>query len=157
MMALLQQGPFRKESVQKILEDQIRRDKSLTLELLGGLTESLGLRTQLGSVDNAYLGSVEAPALLMLEGTPVVLFDIRPERVAIGHPRQGLLRPTLQELQEKLGEQVRFALPRRIGSTPTSRFGWSWFTPMLTKYRRSLVLVFVASLLPNYSVLGYHF
>ena len=154
MMALLQQVPFRKDSVQKILEDQIRRDKSLTLELLGGLTESLGLRTQLGSVDNAYLGSVEAPALLMLEGTPVVLFDIRPERVAIGHPRQGLLRPTLQELQEKLGEQVRFALPRRIGSTPTSRFGWSWFTPMLTKYRRSLVLVFVASLLAQLFGLG---
>ena len=81
------------------------------------MTESLGLRTQLGSVDNAYLGSVEAPALLMLEGTPVVLFDVRPERVSIGHPRQGLLFLSLQQLQDKLSEQVRFALPRRIGST----------------------------------------
>ena len=72
----------------------------------------------------------------MLEGTPVVLFDVRPERVTIGHPRQGLLFLSLQQLQDKLSEQVRFALPRRIGSTPTSRFGWSWFTPMLTKYRR---------------------
>ena len=154
MMALVQQVPFRKDSVQKILEDQIRRDKSLTLELLGGLTESLGLRTQLGSVDNAYLGSVEAPALLMLEGTPVVLFDVRPERVSIGHPRQGLLLIPLQQLQEKLGEHVRFALPRRVGSTPTSRFGWNWFTPMLTKYRRSLVLVFIASLLAQLFGLG---
>ena len=117
MMALIQQVPFRKDSVHKILEDQIRRNKSLTLELLAGLTESLGLRTQLGSVDNAYLGSIEAPALLMLEGTPVVLFDVRPERISIGHPRQGLLFLSLQELQDSLGEQVRFALPRRIGST----------------------------------------
>ena len=49
---------------------------------------------------------------------------------------------------------MRFALPRRIGTTPTSRFGWSWFTPMLTKYRRSLVLVFVASLLAQLFGLG---
>ena len=38
-------------------------------------------------------------------------------------------------------------MPRRVGSTPTSRFGWNWFTPLILKYKKSLVLVFVASLL----------
>ena len=38
-------------------------------------------------------------------------------------------------------------LPRRVEATPTTRFGWSWFTPLLKKYKTSLILVFVASLL----------
>ena len=90
----------------------------------------------------------------MLEGTPVVLFDVKPEAVVIGHPRLGLLRPPLDIFIKQLGPTVRFALPRRIGTTPTSRFGWSWFTPMIVKYRRSLLLVFVASLLAQLFGLG---
>ena len=130
MIALVQRVPFRRDSVKKVLEDQFRRDKSLSLELLGGLLESLGLRTQLGSVENAYLGSLEAPAVLMLEGTPVVLFQMAPNAVVLGHPRSGLVRESLESFQKKFGETVRFALPRRIGTTPTSRFWWSLLTPM---------------------------
>ena len=154
MIALSLRVPFRRDLIKKILEDQFRRNKSLTLELLGGLTESLGLRTQLGSVDNEYIASIEAPALLMLEGTPVVLFEASSKSIVIGHPRNGLVRLTLSEFQNQLSEKVRFALPRRIGSTPTSRFGWHWFTPLLTKYRRSLILVFITSLLAQLFGLG---
>ena len=111
------------------------------------MTEGLGLRTQIGVVKKEYAGSIEAPVILLLEGSPVVLFSVRPNRVVIGHPREGLLRKNLAEFQESLNDEVRFALPRRIGSTPTSRFGWGWFTPLLGKYKRSLILVFVTSLL----------
>lgn len=154
MMALIQKVPFRRDSIKKILEDQFRRDKSLTLELLGGLTESLGLRTQIGMVENEFLGSLEAPVILFLEDTPVIVFDVRPDQVLLGHPRDGLLRLTLSDFREKLAEKIRFAIPRRVGSTPTSRFGWGWFTPMLTKYRRSLILVFITSLLAQLFGLG---
>jgi predicted MFS family arabinose efflux permease len=50
-------------------------------------------------------------------------------------------------VQAQLAERFRFALPRRVGSTPTSRFGWSWFTPLLGKYKTALSIVFAASLL----------
>ena len=46
-----------------------------------------------------------------------------------------------------MGESIRFVIPRRIGTTPTSRFGWNWFTPLLGKYKLALGIVFVASLL----------
>ena len=39
------------------------------------------------------------------------------------------------------------AIPRKVQETPSTRFGWSWFTPLIQKYKRSLILVFVASLL----------
>ena len=45
-------------------------------------------------------------------------------------------------------------MPRRIGSTPTKRFGWNWFTPLLAKYKKPLILVFVSSLLAQLFGLG---
>ena len=146
-MAAAQQVPFRRDAIKKVLEDQFRRDKSLSLELLAALTELIGLKSQLGEVDSRYLGSLETPALLMLEGSPVIVFAVKAKEVLVGHPRRGLVRFPLADLQRMLDEKARFVLPRRVGSTPTSRFGWSWFTPLLGKYRRALILVFAASLL----------
>ena len=154
MMALVQKVPFRRDTVKKVLQDQFRRDKSLTLELLGGICEGMGLRTQLGEVDAQYLGSLEAPAILILEEVPVIIFHVHPEKVVIGHPLDGLIALKLDDLQARLGDTVRFALPRRISSSPTSRFGWHWFTPMLKKYKRALILVFVSSLLAQLFGLG---
>lgn len=147
MVALQQRVPFRRDAIAKVLEDQFRRDKSLSLELIAGLCELLGMSGQLGEVDAVHLASVEAPAVLMLEGVPVVLFQQAGQQVVLGHPHHGIQRLQRKTLHAQLGERLRFALPRRLASTPTSRFGWSWFTPLLRKYRSALVLVFVASLL----------
>ena len=67
--------------------------------------------------------------------------------VTLGHPEKGLVEYTLDELKKLIGERLTFALPRRVASTPKSRFGWSWFTPLLAKYKRALILVFASSLL----------
>ena len=147
MAALQQQVPFRRDAIAKVLEDQFRRDKTLSLELLAALLELLGLNCQLADVDTRYLLSVEAPAVFLLEGVPVVLFAHSGSTVVLGHPHRGLVREPAESLQAALGDTLRFALPRRTGRTPRSRFGWNWFTPLLGKYKRSLILVFVASLL----------
>ena len=147
MTALFLKVPFRYDGIKKAIESYFRRDKALSLELLGGLTEGLGLSTQLGVVQNDYLASMEAPALLMLEDSPVIVFEVQPDEITLGHPRKGLIKISTKQLKSQLPEEIRFALPRRITSTPTSRFGWSWFTPLIVKYKKSLSLVFVTSLL----------
>ena len=147
MACVQQQVPFRSDAISKVLEDQFRRDKTLSLELLAGLLELLGLNCQLAEVETQHLLSVEAPAVFLLEGVPVVLFAQSGSKVVLGHPHRGLVRESADELRASLGANLRFASPRRIASTPRSRFGWSWFTPLLGKYKRSLILVFVASLL----------
>jgi HlyB family type I secretion system ABC transporter len=90
---------------------------------------------------------VEAPAVWLLEGIPVLLYGVRGSHAVLGHPHKGLQRIALVELQAQLGERFRFLIPRRVGATPTSRFGWGWFTPLLGKYKKALAIVFVASLL----------
>ena len=147
MAALQQQVPFRRDAIAKVLEAQFRRDKALSLELLASLLELLGLNCQVAAIDTQHLLSVEAPAVFLLEGIPVVMFAHTGTTMVLGHPHRGLVRESAESLKAALGESLKFASPRRIASTPRSRFGWSWFTPLLGKYKRSLILVFVASLL----------
>ena len=59
----------------------------------------------------------------MWEGVPVVIFEVKSKDIVLGHPRRGLLRVPIEKLQQELGDSIRFAVPRRIGSTPTKRFG----------------------------------
>ncbi|MDA9739758.1 peptidase domain-containing ABC transporter [Synechococcus sp. AH-736-M20] len=147
MTALHLKVPFRYDGIKKAIESHFRRDKVLSLELVAALSEGLGLGTQIGFVQNDYIASIEAPALLIIEGSPVILFEVQPDEIILGHPRKGLIRISVKQLKSKLPEEVKFALPRRIASSPTSRFGWSWFTPLIKKYKKSLALVFATSLL----------
>ena len=147
MVALHQQVPFRRDAIQKVLEGQFRRDKGLTLELMGGLCELLGMTSQLAKTATIHINSVEAPAIFFLDAVPVVFYGMEKGKVVIGHPREGIQKLLLKHIQAKLGEEFRFVFPRRIATTPTSRFGWSWFTPLLKKYKTALTLVFVSSLL----------
>lgn len=147
MLALYSKVPFRRDTLKKILEGQFRRDKGLSVQLLGGLCEILGFISQVGTVDPANVGSVEAPVLFFYQGSPAIIFEINPDLATIGSPSKGLLKISTSELKTKIDDPFKFALPRKVSTTPTSRFGWNWFTPLLNKYRKSLVLVFVASLL----------
>ena len=147
MVALEQQVPFRNDAIQKVLEDQFRRDKGMSVELLAGLCELLGLNTQLAEVESRFIASIEAPAIWLMGGIPVVFFGARKNQAILGHPHKGLQRITISDLEDQLGDRFRLALPRRVTATPTSRFGWGWFTPLLGKYKAALIMVFVASLL----------
>lgn len=147
MVALNQQVPFRRDAIQKVLEDQFRRDKGLTLELIAGLCELLGMNSQLAKTAAAHINSVEAPAIFFLDDVPIVFYGIQKGKLVIAHPHHGVQKLPLGRVTAQLGDEFRFVLPRRSATTPTSRFGWNWFTPLLKKYKTALILVFSASLL----------
>ena len=63
MIALHQQVPFRRDAIQKVLDSQFRRDKGLTLELIAGLCELLGMTSQLAKTSTEHINSIEAPAV----------------------------------------------------------------------------------------------
>ena len=147
MVALHQKVPFRRDTILKALESQFRRDKGVTLELIGGLCELLGMTCQLAKTATLHINSVEAPAILFLEEVPVILYGVAKGKLIVCHPHQGIKKIELKDIENKLGDEIQFVLPRRISTTPTSRFGWNWFTPLIKKYKTALILVFVSSLL----------
>ena len=114
---------------------------------MAGLCELLGMSSQLAKTSTSHINSVEAPAILFLEKIPVVFYGLEKSKIVIGHPNFGIQKLSTQEFLSRVGEELNFVIPKRAASTPTSRFGWGWFTPLLKKYKSSLILVFVASLL----------
>lgn len=147
MVALKFDVPFRKDSIRKLIEDQFRRNKPLSIELLAGVLEIIGLNCQLAEAPSEYIGSIEPPAVLFYEDCPVVYYGIVDKKVLLAHPKQGFLKISNSDFSATIGDKIRFVLPKRVASTPTSRFGWSWFTPLLAKYKLALALVFASSLL----------
>ena len=62
MVALSLNVPFRRDVIAKVLQDQIRRNKDLSIEVIGGLAE-LQHEYQIAEIDSQYI-SVETPAIL---------------------------------------------------------------------------------------------
>ena len=142
MIANFNNVPFRRDALSRVIEDQFRRNKGLSVELLGGLCEMLGFTSQLAEASSQHISSVEPPALLILEDKPVVFYGFRKSQAVIASPESGIKRVDVDSLVSSLGDRFRFVLPRRVAATPTSRFGWSWFTP-LKKYTRSHLFLYL--------------
>ena len=147
MVCLHQRTPFRKDILEKLLEDQLRRNKSLSIELVSRLCELMGLNCQLASIKTKYFSSIEAPSIVFLRDVPVVIFSAEIDHIVAVHPHRGIIKIDYSDAETNFGDICKIALPRRTGTTPTSRFGWNWFTPLIKKYKKALSLVFVASLL----------
>ena len=147
MISTFQKAPFRKDVLEKVLEDQFRRDKPLSIELLARLCELLGLNCQLADIESQHIRSLDFPVITILDDVPCILYSVEQDNLVVGHPHMGVTRLAIEHVFNLVGDRIRFALPRRVGTTPLSRFGWNWFTPLLGKYKKALILVFVASLL----------
>ena len=80
MVSLHQNVPFRRDMLQKVLEGQFRRNKGLSLELMAGLCELLGMSSQLAKTSTSHINSVEAPALISRKDPSSFL---RPEKIKI--------------------------------------------------------------------------
>ena len=52
----------------------------------------------------------------------------------------------IEQAQEEWGEEIEVVLIRRLSDTPRRIFGWSWFTPVVKRFKWPLVQVLLASL-----------
>ena len=147
-------SPFRRDAIDRVVKDQIRRDKGVTLELIGGLTELLGMQTSIAEVSKDNFRFVEPPSIFYIDDVPAIWHGFIGDQAFIAHPHHGLKKLPANQLIDRLPDLVRFITPRRSESTPTTRFSWSWFTPLLSKYKKSLALVFLTSLLAQLFALG---
>ena len=139
--------PFRRDVVDRMLKAMVGSKPSPTLENLGQIADGLGLSAVLMQLPSAHLSRLSLPAALELsdaEGLVLVTGSSR-GRLRVIDPREGERWLDLSELEHE--QQVCRAVTfSRRPTTATKRFDITYFFPFLQRYRRSLVLVFVASL-----------
>ncbi len=158
------QIPFRPDPMRNALR-QVSVDHIPPFDLYLRLAQSLGLNAQMVRFTPTAggLNRLTTPALIQYRDMFVVLHDITPTTAVLGSPRTGLLRLTAKDLATRLApaqhqvnrriNQQTNNLPRdqhaiileRFATTPTQRFGFDWFWPLLTQQRRIWVQVILTS------------
>ncbi|MEO0407173.1 MAG: peptidase domain-containing ABC transporter [Cyanobacteria bacterium P01_A01_bin.135] len=144
--------PFRRDVVRRVLSEQVERMGGLSLELCGAITEMMGLQAQMVTIPTSALGRLEAPVLTKWQDSLALIYDINPQEAIVALPESGVLRRRVEDMAQTWGEEVeergrmgQALMFRLTKQSPQKKFGLSWFLPSLTKYKRVLIEVFIAS------------
>ena len=146
MVARAYQTPCPVDVLEKMLEGAVERAGSVPIHGIGQLCEVMGLQTQVGKVKFEQLHRLELPVLVAWQGHYALLTAVGRGRVRLADPERGWSDLPVAEARALLGEVVTVLLIKRLADTPKRTFGWSWFTPVLQRYRWPLVQVLLASL-----------
>lgn len=137
--------PFRRDSIRKVLVNQQERTGSLSLMTCGAVAELMSLSAQLITVPATSIGRLQAPAIITWNDSFAVLYEISDRMMVLGVPQVGILRQKTSEFVQVWGDQGQVLLLQPTQHTQQQTFGLSWFLPYLSKYRRVLIEVLIAS------------
>ncbi|MBE9049508.1 type I secretion system permease/ATPase [Nostocales cyanobacterium LEGE 11386] len=146
------QIPFRREVVRRLLTEQIKRQGNISFQVCAYLAELIGLKAQLVDLPAAAIARIPTPALIRYGDSYAVLYETDVNTIVAGVPSQGIVRckpaefiAQLEVNETNLPPQVKVLLLAATKETPQERFGIQWFIPYLSKHRRVLIEVFIAS------------
>ncbi|WP_414566875.1 peptidase domain-containing ABC transporter [Nostoc sp. CCY 9925] len=152
MLAKHLEMPFRREVIRRILNEQIKRQGNISFPAIAYLSELIGLKAQLVELPVASVSRIPTPALIRYADNFAVLYASDANTMVVGVPSQGIVRCKPAQFVEQLDTdptnfppQVRVLLLTATKETPQERFGLRWFIPYLSRYRRVLIEVFIAS------------
>lgn len=153
MLALHCKVPFRRDQLSKRLKALEGADGSLSLLALASLAQLLKLNARPAEVGIHQIGNLETPFLLQRDGEPVLVFAVEGKRVIVSDGKAGIHYEDHDKLPAVNG-QIRVLQVNRHSGSPEVEFNWSWLLPAVIKYRRSLSLVLLASLIAQLFTLG---
>ena len=145
MLAQLMKLPFRRDSIEKILRELIRRDQAITLRTCGQLAAGLGLHVSGAKVASSMGTRLQAPTLIPWGDGFAVVARSNQTGLTLASPRDGLVTLQPEQLEESFPEGIEILLLDRSNATLNKTFGPSWFWPSLRKYKGILIQVLVAS------------
>ena len=146
------QVPFRRDVIRRILTEQIKRQGNISFPACAYIAELIGLKSQLIDLPIAAITRIPTPAIIYYDQSYAVLYETDPHTIVAGVPSKGIIRCKPAKFVAKLNidennlpPQVKVLLLAATKETPQERFGIQWFIPYLSKHRRVLIEVFIAS------------
>ena len=150
MLASMLDIPLRKDSVRRILEENInKKTDDIGLDLCAAIAESLGLKTQLAKIPSTLFQRSLTPLFIKSKNKKIVIcFDVNKESVIVGEPNDEIKEISLESFQEIYAnnELLEVLIFTKTPRTPTRKFGLSWFKPAIKKHRKALTEVLIASI-----------
>jgi len=144
--------PFRRDVIRRLLTEQMKQQGMITFQVCGYLADVIGLKAQLLDIPTSSLTQIPTPALIYYGESYSVVYEVSDRQIVLGVPSKGILWRKPNELLMQLDVEesnypprIRVLLLAKTKTTPKNRFGWRWFLPYLSRYRRILLEVFIAS------------
>jgi ATP-binding cassette, subfamily B, bacterial HlyB/CyaB len=145
MLAAQLKLPFRRDSVEKILRDVLRRGQTPDLQLCGNIAASMGLHVSGVRVPASQGNRLEVPALVPWKEGFALVRAADARGLVLASPRDGWVELAPAEIEAAYPDGIDVLLVERSSSTPEQRFGFAWFWPALQRHRSILLQVLVAS------------
>ena len=145
MLAQLMKLPFRRDSIEKVLQDNLRRGLTPNLQLCGQLAASLGLHVMAARVPAEAGTRLQVPSMLPWQGGFALVIASNERGLKLASPKQGMVILEPDDLEQQFPEGIDLLLMERSNATPDQTFGPGWFWPALKRYRGVLIQVLAAS------------
>ena len=141
--------PFRKDVIQRILNNQLQtgNESIIKLQTLAAILDILGLRASgLQPNSEELLSRAPFPAILMLKNTPIIIWESSKDKVLISDPREEQKWVETKFLFEvSKAEELSLLCIEKNANAPKARFGLSWFIPSIKKHKGALAQVVITS------------
>ncbi len=142
--------PIKHDLIRKSLNDNIKESpKIVKLSLFAGISEAIGLKTQILNLPLTLLNRLKTPSILRTKDSELcVLLEIKNDKFLISHPRSSIKSYTKNDLESLAGDEsdIQILTLATTNRTPQNKFGLKWFLPAIKKNRKPLIEVLVASL-----------
>ncbi len=145
MLAKLLELPYRRDAIEKVLRDRLRRGQAPDLQLVGQIASMLGLLVTGARVQTASATRLITPCLVAWKDSFAIVTSSNASGLQLASPAEGWVSLSPAQLTELYPEGLELLLLERSTSTPDQTFGPGWFWPALRRYRGMLMQVLLAS------------
>ena len=149
MLSLNFDLPFRKDLLKRVIEEQLRSNKTDKLGIfqLAAICELLGLRSSILKPDSLKLiERIPLPSLTFINEHPVIIWEQKEEMILLSDPLKGQNWIKTEEIFNKeFSKNIQILFVEQTANSPKARFGLRWFLPALKKHKNSLIQVVIAS------------
>ena len=145
MLSRLMNIPFRRDSIERILDDINKKNQIPTLLNYGQIAAGLGLHIVRAKVSPESASRLLTPSLFLWKGILTLIIDSNEDGLILASPRDGKLKISMSELSSNYENEIEYLILEKVRTTPVDRFGPSWFIPVIRRYRNVLLQVVIAS------------
>lgn len=145
MLGSLMGLPYRRDALDKVLQDHLGRGQKPTLQLCGQLAANLGLHVVGTTVPSRHLARLQLPALVSWGDGFGLITASNSAGITVASPADGWVQLNPQQVLERFPEGIPLLTLERGRNTKESRFNLNWFWPAMRRHRTALIQVMVAS------------
>ncbi len=137
--------PFRRDVMQRTLNDYHRRMGSISLQIGGAIADLMGLKAQLVQVPVEAIPQLQVPAIVRWQENFALLYHTSEREIVVAVPTKGIRRLKPEEFAQIWGREGEVLLLESSPDTPKKKFGLNWFVPAVSRHKSALISVLVAS------------